>query len=70
MRLIWYSNLFVDQSYLRYVEIGFSNEGPNGTKERQDRSMKTLMIPKAFCIRIVDQCPTADKKHLQIGKVV
>lgn len=33
--------------------------------------MKILMIPKEFCIsiRIVDQYPTADKKHLQIGKV-
>lgn len=48
------------------VEIGLGDGGPNATKELQGRELKMPKMMKAFCLRLLKQYPSADKKSVKI----
>ncbi|KAL9539230.1 hypothetical protein MBANPS3_010382 [Mucor bainieri] len=48
------------------VEIGLEDGGPNATKELQERDLKMPKMMKAFCLRLLEQFPSADKKFVNI----
>lgn len=48
------------------LEIGLCDKGSNGTKQLQERSLKTPRMMKAFGIQAVDSFPAADITNLEI----
>ena len=51
---------------LGYVEIGLSDDGPNGTKLLNEKGFKTPRMMKVFISRIVDQFTNADVNNIKI----
>ncbi|KAG0767010.1 hypothetical protein G6F57_006055 [Rhizopus arrhizus] len=47
------------------VEVGLNDKGPNGTKEMQEKGMKTPRMIKAFCCRMLEQYPTAEPNKIK-----
>lgn len=53
------------------VEIGLHDKGPNGTKEVQEKGIKTPKMMKAFCCRILEQYPTSEATQIKtVGFVI
>lgn len=52
------------------VEVGLKDKGPNGTKEMQEKGMKTPKMMKAFCCRMLEQYPTAEPNKIKTAGLI
>jgi hypothetical protein len=48
------------------VEIGLENSGSKGTKELQEKGLKTPRMMKAFCDKILREFPAAKAENINI----
>ncbi len=52
------------------VEIGLNDHGPNGTKELNEKRLKTPKMLRCFCSRIVEQFKTTPDEIKTVGIII
>jgi hypothetical protein len=52
------------------MEIGLDDHGPRGTKELNEKRLKTPKMMRCFCSRIVEQFKTSPNKIKIVGIII
>lgn len=52
------------------VEIGLDDHGPRGTKELNEKRLKTPKMMRCFCSRIVEQFKTSPNEIKTVGIII